>query len=180
HFEPGAPRDGVTMTVPLILLNQVDANRCEWLVPGLLKEKVQLLAKSLPQKLRRDVVPLPDFSGEFAAKYPPGMAGTDRPLVQTLASYIRETRNTVVPLDAFRGETLPEHLTMNFKVVDGDGRQLAMGRNLTKLRSELGAQASESFGAAATPQATAGGAKFTDWSFGDLGEIVEIEQGGHK
>jgi ATP-dependent helicase HrpA len=180
HFEPGAPRDGVTMTVPLILLNQVDANRSEWLVPGLLKEKVQLLAKSLPQKLRRDVVPLPDFSAGFAAKYPPGMAGTYKPLVQTLAGYIRETCNTMVPPDAFRSETLPAHLTMNFKVVDDEGRQLAMGRNLVKLRSELGAAASETFGAAATPKAAAGGAKYTDWGFGELGEIVEIEQGGHK
>src|SRR5208283_732795 len=90
------------------------------------------------------------------------------------------SRNTVVPLDAFRAETLPAHLTMNFKVVDDEGRQLAMGRNLVKLRSELGAQAAETFGAAAKPLATAGGTKYTDWSFGELGDIVEIEQGGHK
>jgi ATP-dependent helicase HrpA len=180
HFEPGAARDGVTMTVPLLLLNQVDANRAEWLVPGLLKEKVQLLAKSLPQKLRRELVPLPEFAAEFAAQYPPGIAGTERPLLQTLAGYIRETRNTVVPLDAFRAETLPAHLGMNFKVVDEDGRQLAMGRNLVKLKSELGAQASESFGAAAAPKATAGGTHYTDWSFGEINDIVEIEQDGHK
>jgi ATP-dependent helicase HrpA len=178
HFEPGAPRDGVTLTVPLLLLNRLDAARADWLVPGLLKEKVQLLAKSLPQKLRRDLVPLPEFAAEFAAKFTPNSPGTDKPLVQTLAAYIRESRNIVVPLDAFRAETLPAHLVMNFKVVDEAARQLAMGRNLAALRSELGPQASETFDAAAT--AVGEGEKHTEWDFGELGDIVEIEQGGHK
>jgi ATP-dependent helicase HrpA len=177
HFEPGAPRDGVTMTVPLMLLNQVDAARCEWLVPGLVKEKAQLLAKSLPQKLRRDLVPLPGFAAEFAQAKP----HPERPLVEALAAHIRETRNTVVPLDAFRAETLPAHLSMNFKVVDGSGRQLAMGRNLAQLRSELGPAATQSFGAAVVVgEAADAGEKFTDWSFGELNEIVETGRGGHK
>ena len=67
HFEPGAVRDGVTLSVPLYALNQVSATRCEWLVPGMLKEKVHLLLKSLPQKLRRHCVPLPDYAAGFCA-----------------------------------------------------------------------------------------------------------------
>ncbi len=73
HFEPGSPRDGVTMTVPLFSLNQVSAERCEWLVPGMLKEKVHLLIKSLPQKIRRHCVPLPNYAAGFCERkaFPP-------------------------------------------------------------------------------------------------------------
>ena len=71
HFEPGSPRDGVTMTVPLALLNQVPAARTEWLVPGLLKEKVRALAKSMPQRLRHKLGALDDFAAAFSAAVPP-------------------------------------------------------------------------------------------------------------
>ena len=66
NFDPGSPRDGVTMTVPLYALNQLDPVRLEWLVPGMVKEKVQMLLKSLPQRLRRHFVPLPDWAKDFA------------------------------------------------------------------------------------------------------------------
>ena len=69
HFEPGSPRDGATLTVPLYALNKVDAVRCEWLVPGMLKDKVQLLLKSLPQKLRRHCVPLPEYAQGFVERW---------------------------------------------------------------------------------------------------------------
>src|SRR3546814_754489 len=69
HFEPGSLRDGVTLTVPLFTLNQIDPMRCEWLVPGMLKEKVHLLLKSLPQKIRRHCVPLPDYASGFADRW---------------------------------------------------------------------------------------------------------------
>ncbi len=65
HFEPGSPKDGVTLVVPLTLLNQVDGRRCEWLVPGMCEEKIHLLLKSLPQKLRRHCVPLPEYAKSF-------------------------------------------------------------------------------------------------------------------
>ena len=68
HFEPGSPRDGITMTVPLVALNQVDAEQCEWLVPGMLKEKVHLMLKSLPQKTTPPLVPLPDYAAAFVER----------------------------------------------------------------------------------------------------------------
>jgi ATP-dependent helicase HrpA len=68
HFEPGSVRDGVTLAVPLYALNQLPRERCEWLVPGMLKEKVHLLLKSLPQKLRRHCVPLPDYAAVLRAR----------------------------------------------------------------------------------------------------------------
>jgi ATP-dependent helicase HrpA len=162
------------MTVPLIALNQVSAGRCEWLVPGLLKEKVQLLAKSLPQKVRHRLGPLPDFAAEFAAAQAPD----DTPLPQAIARYARETRNVAPPLDGFRLETLPAHLAMNFRVVDEHGRQLGMGRNLAQLRPELGREAGEQF--AALAGAGAAQTALTDWSFGPLDEIMEVRRGAQR
>ncbi|MGI4813852.1 MAG: ATP-dependent RNA helicase HrpA [Janthinobacterium lividum] len=141
HFEPGSPRDGVTLTLPLLALNQIDARRCEWLVPGMLKEKVQALLKSLPQKLRRHCVPLPDYAAAFAER----SAGQLQGLVAALAADIStQTPATVRPED-FKLESLPPHLFMNFKVVDEHGRQLAMARSLAQLRAELGREAQQQF-----------------------------------
>jgi ATP-dependent helicase HrpA len=169
--DPGGPRDGVTMTVPLIALNQVGAARCEWLVPGLLKEKVQRLAKSLPQKVRHQLGPLPEFAAELVAAAPPA----EVPLTEAIARYARESRNLAVALDGFRPETLPAHLAMNFRVVDEHGRQLAMGRNLAQLRAELGDRAGEQF--ADVAGATVALSGLTEWSFGELEEMTEIKRG---
>ncbi len=132
NFAPGKSDDGVTLTVPQALLNQVSAARCEYLVPGVLAEKIAQLVKSLPQKLRRHCVPVPEFAAAFCAAVQP----SDAPLLQALARYIREQKQLDVPLDAFRLEQLPAHLLMNFRVVDEHGRQLGMGRNFAALRGE--------------------------------------------
>ena len=178
--DPGNARDGLTLTVPLIALNQISAARCDWLVPGLLKEKVALLAKTLPQKIRHKLGPLPEFADEFANQFG-AMASAepqrqdDLSLVEAIARYAREELNLVLPLDGFRPELLPAHLAMNFRVVDEHGRQLAMGRNLAALRAELGEQAGEQFSAIAQPKAALSG--ITAWNFGELQEIMEIRQG---
>ena len=171
HFEPRSPRDGVTLTVPVALLNQVSAARCEWLVPGLLKEKVRALAKSMPQRLRHKLGPLEAFAEGFAASSPPA----DAPLAQALARHIRAQFNLEVPLDAFRPDSAPPHLHMNFLVIDEHGRQLAMGRNLAQLKRELGERT------AAVLQSEAPldeGERYTGWSMGDLAEVMEIARGG--
>ncbi|KVL50527.1 ATP-dependent RNA helicase HrpA [Burkholderia cepacia] len=144
HFEPGTPRDGVTLAVPLYALNQVDARRCEWLVPGMLKEKVQLLLKSLPQKLRRHCVPLPEYAAGFVERMGRERFGAGG-LVEALIADVRGETQVAMKTADFKLETLPAHLFMNFKVVDEHGRQLAMGRNLAQLRQELGAQAQQQF-----------------------------------
>ncbi|NIE63977.1 ATP-dependent RNA helicase HrpA [Burkholderia sp. Ax-1719] len=144
HFEPGSPRDGVTLAVPLYALNQVDARRCEWLVPGMIKEKAHLLLKSLPQKLRRHCVPLPDYAAGFADRVGGERFGAGG-LVEGLINDVREQKQLQLKTSDFKLETLPAHLFMNFKVIDEHGRQLAMGRNLAQLRAELGAQAQQQF-----------------------------------
>ena len=161
HFEPGSPRDGVTLAVPLYALNQVDARRCEWLVPGMLKEKTQLLLKSLPQKLRRHCVPLPEYAAGFVDRAGGPRFGAGG-LLEALIADVREQTQVAMKQSDFKLESLPAHLFMNFKVVDEHGRQLAMGRNLAQLRAELGGQAQQHFqkiasGAAGVALAGVGG-----------------------
>ncbi len=145
HFEPGAVRDGVTLAVPLYALNQVSAPRCEWLVPGMLKDKVHLLLKSLPQKLRRHCVPLPEYAAGFCDRIHAAKKFGQGPLLDALIADVREKTGVMVKLADFKLETLSAHHFMNFKVVDEHGRQLDMGRNLAALQAELGAQAREQF-----------------------------------
>ena len=168
HFEPGSARDGVTMTVPLALLNQVPAARAEWLVPGLLKEKVKAFAKSMPQRLRHKLGSLEDFAERFAAAAPP----SDVPLAEALRRFIRDQHGLDVPVDAFRPDSAPPHLHMNFRVLDPDGRQLGVGRDLAALKREHGAR-TEAVLQEEIPLET-----FTGWTMGDLPELMEIQRGG--
>ncbi|MGC2518648.1 MAG: ATP-dependent RNA helicase HrpA [Burkholderiales bacterium] len=171
HHEPGSPRDGVTLTAPLVALNQIDASQCDWLVPGPRREKVMLLAKSLPQKLRHQLGPLPEFADAFLA----ANEAQDVPLAAAIARHARRELNLAIPSDAFRPETLPAHLSMNFRIVDEHGRQLAMGRNLAQLRAELGERAGERFSelVRTAPEF----AKLTGWDFGELEEVMEVRRG---
>nr|WP_211961381.1 ATP-dependent RNA helicase HrpA [Cupriavidus plantarum] len=177
HFEPGSHRDGVTLTVPLYALNQVRPERADWLVPGMIKEKVHLLLKSLPQKLRRHCVPLPDYAAGFVDRHAFG----EGDLIDVLIADIREQTGTMIKRADFKLETLPAHHAMNFKVIDEHGRQLDMGRNLAQLRAELGGQAQQSFQSIAArdvPAAEAGQYEnLTSWSFGELPELLEIRKG---
>ena len=181
HFEPGSPRDGLTLSVPLFALNQIDATRCEWLVPGMRKEKVIQLLKSLPQRLRRACVPLPAYAAAFVDRCVPPAQAAVSGLVDSLIADLREHAGvTCAPAD-FKLEALPAHLTMNFKVIDAQGRQLAMGRNLAVLRSELASQVQESFRKAAAQVAPAQappGAQISDWDFGVLESSREIHRAG--
>ncbi len=171
HFEPGSPRDGVTMSVPVALLNQVPAGRCEWLVPGLLKEKIRAMAKSIPQRLRHKLGSLDEFAAMFCQAVPP----SDTPLAAALARHIREKFNLDIPVDSFRPDSAPAHLHMNFRVVDDSGRQLGMDRNLAELKRSLG----EKTAAILQTEAPAPAAeRYTGWTMGDLPEIMEIERGG--
>ncbi|HEX7250749.1 MAG TPA: ATP-dependent RNA helicase HrpA [Burkholderiales bacterium] len=171
HFEPGSPRDGVTMNVPLALLNQVPAARTEWLVPGLLKEKVRALAKALPQRLRHKLGSLDDFAEAFCAEVAP----SDAPLGQALSRYVRERFGVEVPVDALRPDSAPPHLHMHFRVLGEDGRQLGASRNLVELKRSLSAQTEAALQEEAPiPE----GERHTGWTVGDLPEILELERRG--
>ncbi len=176
HFSPGRNDDGVTLAVPLALINQVSAPRCEWLVPGLLAEKVQQLVKTLPQKIRRHLVPVPEFAANFCRDTQP--SGT--PLLQALARYIREHKQLDVPLDAFRPEQLPPHLLMNFRVLDEHGRQLGMSRNFAQLHGQLAPHVAPVTVAAEEKGAAVAEQRHTAWSFGTFTETREVQRAGQK
>ncbi|MGH8678799.1 MAG: ATP-dependent RNA helicase HrpA [Burkholderiales bacterium] len=174
RFEPGHPLDGVTMTVPLAALNQVDERLCEWLVPGLLREKVTHLVKGLPKGLRKHFVPVPQVVTRVLEILTP----EPKPLTQALSSALLTTVGVEVSQDALAGVELPPHLTMNFRIVDEQGRELAMGRDLVQLRAELGVKAQRSFTESAGAQFERKGLK--SWDFDELPEIMEIDRGGQK
>ena len=146
---PGDARDGVTVTVPLYVLNQVSEDRVEWLVPGMLRDKVQALLKSLPQKPRSRFVPLPESAARIAGE----LTATDRwtvgSLTDVLLKLVRNETSLDVKRTDFKLDMVPAHLFMNIRVVDEHGRQLGMGRNLAALKAEWGAKARGAFQALA-------------------------------
>jgi len=143
--QPGDAKDGVTVTVPIYALNQVSEERCDWLVPGMLEAKVLALVKSLHQKPRARLVPLPEFVAEFAELHDFAQGN----LVDTLLKAVRERSQIAVQRNDFKLELLAPHLFMNLRVVDEHGRQLGMGRHLATLKAELGGQARSAFQALA-------------------------------
>ena len=147
--EPGDARDGLTVTVPLFVLNQVSEERAEWLVPGMLKDKVQALLKSLPQRPRSRFVPLPESAQRLAGQLCEPAAWARGSLTDALLKLVRDSTSLDVKRADFKLDMLPAHLFMNVRVVDEHGRQLGMGRNLGALKAELGAQARGAFQALA-------------------------------
>jgi len=147
--EPGDSRDGVTITVPLFVLNQVSEERCEWLVPGMLKDKIQALLKSLPQRPRSRFVPLPESAARLAeALSAPEVFGTGS-LTDVLLKKVRDETSLDVKRADFKLDMLSPHLFMNLRVVDEHGRQLGMGRNLGALKADWGSKARGAFQALA-------------------------------
>ena len=147
--EPGDARDGLTVTVPLFVLNQVNEERCEWLVPGMLKDKVQALLKTLHQRPRSRLVPLPDTASKFAEVLnAPEKFGAGS-LVDAVLRQVREATSLDIVRADIKVDMLTPHYFMNFRVVDEHGRQLGQGRNLSALKSEWGKQARGAFQALA-------------------------------
>lgn len=173
NFSPGKSNDGVTLTVPQALINQVSAAFCEYLVPGLLEEKVAQLVKTLPQKIRRHLVPVPEFAAAFCHAVKPSEA----PLLQALRRYIRESRQIDVPQDAFRMEQIPPHLLMNFCIVDEHGRQLGVSRNFLELRKDVAPKQEPQLSG---KQERIAREKFTAWSFGPFAETSEVLRAGQS
>jgi ATP-dependent helicase HrpA len=132
RFVPGDAADGVTLHIPLALVNAVPAARCEWLVPGLLPEKVAELIRGLPKSLRRNFVPAPDFARAFAQ----AEAAREEPLAAALAGYLARVTGVGIGAADFAGSELPAHLSMNFRIHDEKGRTLAESRDLAAMQSE--------------------------------------------
>ncbi|HEY3521449.1 MAG TPA: DUF3418 domain-containing protein, partial [Rhodanobacteraceae bacterium] len=141
RFAPGDAADGVTLHVPLALLNTIPAARCEWLVPGMLAEKIATLIRGLPKNLRRNYVPAPDFARAFAEAEDP----RDEPLAQTLAAFLTRATGVAVMGSDFDATELPPHLRMRFVLHDDRGEPLADARDLRVLRGHWQHRAREAF-----------------------------------
>jgi ATP-dependent helicase HrpA len=196
HFEPGSPKDGVTLQVPLAILNQLDERRCDWLVPGLCVEKVQVLLKSLPQKLRRACVPIPEFAKLFVDRLLEQQEFGKGEFMDALINHIREQTQVIVKRSDFRLENIPAHCFMNYRLLDEHGRHLELDRDLSKLRAVHSKNAREVFQEAANmalsevvntvktpakdvashPELVQENEPIKDWSFGALPEMLEIKR----
>ena len=148
--EPGHPRDGLTVTVPLFVLNQVSEERCEWLVPGMLKDKIQALLKSLPQKPRARLVPLPATAEAWVGDLSAPEAWGQGSLLDALVRRAKVQTGLDVKRADFKLDMLQPHHFMYLRVVDEHGRQLGHGRSLAALKAELGVQARGAFQALAS------------------------------
>lgn len=147
--QPGDPKDGLSVDIPLFALNQVQEERTEWLVPGMLKDKVQALLKSLPQRPRSRFVPLPESATRLAAQLQDTPGFAQGSLTDALLKAVRAHTSLDVKRTDFKLDMVPAHLFMHLRVIDEHGRQLGAGRNLGALKAELGGQARGAFQALA-------------------------------
>lgn len=179
RFDPGHPLDGVTVTIPLPLLNQFMPFHFDWLVPGLIREKVTWYLKMLPKQIRRHAIPLPQFVTRFLEWLDTCPDQTAVLLAESLAEFIRNETGIKVPLDTWQNKALPAHLQMNISVVDDTGAILAAGHDLVALKTQLGQTAQQLF--------TQGAEKETDsieresvthWDFGALPQEAAFKRSG--
>jgi ATP-dependent helicase HrpA len=143
--QPGEADDGVTLTVPLAMLNQIPAHRCEWLVPGLLEEKVAALMKTVPPRHRHRLQPVADSAAAFMTAFEAGEFDLDEPLLKMLQRFVEERVQLKLPLESFRTENLKPHCFMNFRLIDEHGRMLGQSRNLAELRTRFREQVAARF-----------------------------------
>jgi ATP-dependent helicase HrpA len=172
RFSPGEANDGLCVQVPLAALNQLRDSDFEWLVPGLLREKITLLIKSLPKQLRRHFVPAPDFAAACIA----ALQRHNNSLIGALTEQLQQLTGVSVPKDAWRLELLPEHLFACFELFDERGRQIGAGRDLSELQARFGQSARDDF--VRVSDVGFERKNIQDWDFGDLPETVELQQGG--
>ena len=146
RFEPHHPLDGVTLTLPLTVLNRISPAALEWLVPGMIREKIQLQIKALPKQIRRICVPVPEFITQFLSQNPDRNA----PILPQLAQAIAKTAGDIrileqINQDEWAAFRLPEHCYFNLRIIDDGGQELAMGRDLIQIQQQLGKAAATTF-----------------------------------
>ena len=177
HLEPGTERDGVTAVIPVAALNQLPPEPFEWLVPGLVHEKVTALIRGLPKALRKHFVPAPDFARAVLEAVPAGEGA----LTDAVARHLQRITGVELPPGALEAVELPDHLRMAFRVVDAEGTTLGTGRDLVALQQELG-EASGTELRAAAQRAGEGEdwhrSGITRWDLGTLPQTVTLSEGG--
>lgn len=172
RFEPGHDEDGVTAIVPVHQLNQLRQLPFDWLVPGMLEEKVVALLKTLPKQLRKHFVPVPQ-TAKTCLEIEPDFKGS---LFEWLSNRLRKLTGESIPLNQWQPDALPEHLKMNFRVLDDKGKTLGYGRQLSRLQTEFASKAGASFDKLALEEVNHTGC--IHWAFDDLPESWRFTQKG--
>ncbi|MEL0082690.1 MAG: ATP-dependent RNA helicase HrpA [Gammaproteobacteria bacterium] len=171
RYEPIHPEDGTTLAVPLAQLNQINSAACDYLIPGLLKEKITELLRQLPKPMRRQLVPLPDRAEQIMREPP----GGEESIVEYLRRRVRQLTQVDIPAGALNSESLPTHLRMHLQLLDPDGNLLDQSDNPGLLQQKWQSEAANAFaGVGQTIERD----PITDWDFGDLPEWVDQAAGG--
>ncbi len=171
-FDPGAEDDGVTITVPVEAVGRLDPRRLEWLVPGLLTRKVEALLRSLPKPVRRHLVPVPETARRIAE----GLRFGEGSLMESVAEAAGRLAGQALSAHDFPRDKLPCELQMNICVVDAAGHPLAQSRDLGELRQRLAQEAQRRFATLDDRHWRRDG--LVDWDFGELPEVVHLDQAG--
>lgn len=171
-FNPKLKHDGICLHVPMMALNSVDSTICEWLVPGMLREKVIALLRSLPKAIRRNFVPVPDYADACIESMVAGV----QPLTVELAEQLRRMSGVTVPFDAWRPELLDDYLFMSFKLLDENGRVIKRANDLMTLKNNFEGGRVEQFIPADISKHEI--EDITRWNFGDIEKELKISQAG--
>ncbi|WP_405585052.1 ATP-dependent RNA helicase HrpA [Streptomyces sp. NBC_01092] len=180
QFEPGADADGVTVHVPLQVLNQVTDEGFDWQIPGLREELVTELIRSLPKPIRRNYVPAPNFARRFLD----GAVPLQEPLTMTMARELKRMVGVPFEADDFDWAKVPEHLRITFRIVDERRRKLAEDKDLEALKLQLKPKARKALSQAAAATASREGGEslerggLTDWTIGTLTRVFETRRAG--
>ncbi|MGC7559398.1 ATP-dependent RNA helicase HrpA [Pasteurella sp. PK-2025] len=172
QFEPGTEADGVTVHIPLPLLNQVEMTGFDWQIPGLRKELIIALIKSLPKSLRRNFVPAPNYAEAFLGRAKP----FEKPLLESLIYELRRMTGVSVEPESWQLDQLPSHLKMTFRVVDDKGKKIAESMDLDSLKFQLKDQVQESIAAVADDGIEQSGIHL--WNFDSLPQCYEQKKRG--
>jgi ATP-dependent helicase HrpA len=173
HFEPGAADDGVTVDVPLAMLNQLSDEALSWQVPGLREELVTALIRSLPKHLRVNFVPAPDVARQFLEAVPAG----EEPLLDALERHLRSRSGLRVPREAWDWDKVPPHLRPTYRIVADDGQVVSTGKDLTGLRTPLRGRFDQALDEATSGRSATGQ---TTWTFGTVERAFEQARAGHR
>ncbi len=172
HFEPGHPADGVTLIVPLAAVPQLEAARFEWLVPGLLEDKLIALIKSLPKALRRNFVPAVNFASACVGV----LRAEEGDLLDAFAHQLLRMTGVRLEADAWDLSVLPPHLRMNFRVVDERGKTISEGRELVAIQAELAGEVRATLHVESHYEWEREG--LSGWDFDTLQEQVTMQRSG--
>lgn len=174
QFEPGEAADGVTVHIPLAILNQVEPAGFEWQIPGLRQDLLIALIKALPKPIRKNFVPAPNYASALNQALNPDMG----PLLDCIEKHLKRMSGVTIPRESWDLNLVPDHLKITFRVVDEHDKSLAEGKDLQTLKDQLQGKVQETLSKVADSDIEQDG--LTLWSFGPLPQEYSQKRGGYE